>query len=179
MSIEQTCSKQQAGEASADINTHTPPAHIPSSCTPGTVLTGLAILKDAPEVIAKPDEEYPSWLWELANEPAMKTTFASTDAAEVIASESGSSSAFPATKGALRAKEKRAMKAKRAAQAAEDRAQAKAARIAKAAKGAEVPKAQQKAAEGRDPIEVERETQRALRKANRDRIRTNNFIQSS
>ncbi|KAG8912563.1 hypothetical protein FRC00_004251 [Tulasnella sp. 408] len=36
-----------------------------SSCLPGTVLEGLTWLKDQKPVIAKPDEEYPPWLWTL------------------------------------------------------------------------------------------------------------------
>ncbi|KAG1863617.1 mitochondrial ribosomal protein L37-domain-containing protein [Suillus subalutaceus] len=36
-----------------------------SSCPPGTILEGLNYLKGQPPVIALPDEEYPSWLWEL------------------------------------------------------------------------------------------------------------------
>jgi large subunit ribosomal protein L54 len=40
-----------------------------SSCAPGTVLTGLNILKDQPEVKALPDEEYPAWLWTILDKP--------------------------------------------------------------------------------------------------------------
>ncbi|KAG1734325.1 mitochondrial ribosomal protein L37-domain-containing protein [Suillus lakei] len=36
-----------------------------SSCPPGTVLEGLNYLKGQPPVIALPDDEYPSWLWDL------------------------------------------------------------------------------------------------------------------
>ncbi|KAG1791944.1 mitochondrial ribosomal protein L37-domain-containing protein [Suillus subaureus] len=36
-----------------------------SSCPPGTILEGLNYLKGQPPVIALPDEEYPSWLWDL------------------------------------------------------------------------------------------------------------------
>ncbi|EJT99198.1 hypothetical protein DACRYDRAFT_23811 [Dacryopinax primogenitus] len=41
-----------------------------SSCPPGTVLTGIQYLKDAPPVIAMPDTDYPAWLWTLLDEPA-------------------------------------------------------------------------------------------------------------
>jgi len=34
-----------------------------SSCPTDTVLEGLAYLKDQPPVVARPDEEYPAWLW--------------------------------------------------------------------------------------------------------------------
>ncbi|GJJ12292.1 hypothetical protein Clacol_006533 [Clathrus columnatus] len=36
-----------------------------SSCSSGTVLKGLAYLKDQPPVVALPDEEYPPWLWTI------------------------------------------------------------------------------------------------------------------
>ncbi|KAG8982429.1 hypothetical protein FRB90_006798 [Tulasnella sp. 427] len=36
-----------------------------SSCLPGTVLEGLTWLKDQKPILAKPDEEYPPWLWTL------------------------------------------------------------------------------------------------------------------
>lgn len=37
-----------------------------SSCPEGTVLKGLNYLKDEQPVVAKPDSEYPTWLWSLA-----------------------------------------------------------------------------------------------------------------
>lgn len=36
-----------------------------SSCPAGTMLAGVNYLKGQPPVLAKPDEEYPSWLWDL------------------------------------------------------------------------------------------------------------------
>ncbi|CAO1627938.1 unnamed protein product [Sympodiomycopsis kandeliae] len=153
------------------------PAHIPSSCPAGTPLNGLAILKEGPDVIALPDNEYPSWLWDLAVEPSMKTTYASLDASEVV-DTSSSTGGGAVTKGQQRAKEKREAKQKRAAQAALERNSAKLARIEKASKGSQVDvKLQKKVI--RDPLQVEEETKKALRKANRDKIRTNNFIRSS
>lgn len=38
---------------------------VSSSCPAGTVLTGLNYLKGEPPILAKPDEEYPAWLWDL------------------------------------------------------------------------------------------------------------------
>ncbi|KAG8947218.1 hypothetical protein FRC04_010941 [Tulasnella sp. 424] len=38
-----------------------------SACLPGTVLEGLTWLKDQKPVLAKPDEEYPPWLWSLTD----------------------------------------------------------------------------------------------------------------
>lgn len=43
-------------------------------------MRGLSILKDGPELVAKPDEEYPTWLWRLISDAAMKTTSASIEA---------------------------------------------------------------------------------------------------
>lgn len=37
----------------------------PSSCTPGTVLSGLNYIKNKPDIIALEDHEYPEWLWKL------------------------------------------------------------------------------------------------------------------
>ncbi|KAJ9122331.1 hypothetical protein QFC22_001752 [Naganishia vaughanmartiniae] len=54
--------------------TATPPSeppkftHSPSQIKPGTVLKDLSILKDKPDPIALPDEEYPAWLWTLTDE---------------------------------------------------------------------------------------------------------------
>lgn len=45
--------------------------HGVSSCPAGAVLTGLNYLKGEPPVLAKPDEEYPAWLWELTKPKAL------------------------------------------------------------------------------------------------------------
>ncbi|KAK0463556.1 mitochondrial ribosomal protein L37-domain-containing protein [Desarmillaria tabescens] len=42
-----------------------PSAAPKSSCPADTVLTGLNYLKGQEPVLAKPDEEYPDWLWTL------------------------------------------------------------------------------------------------------------------
>jgi large subunit ribosomal protein L54 len=36
-----------------------------SACAENTALPGLAWLKGQPEVVARPDDEYPAWLWAL------------------------------------------------------------------------------------------------------------------
>lgn len=36
----------------------------PSSCPPGTVLNGLNYFKGKADPVARPDEEYPDWLWD-------------------------------------------------------------------------------------------------------------------
>ncbi|KIO04305.1 hypothetical protein M404DRAFT_1000778 [Pisolithus tinctorius Marx 270] len=68
---------RQAGSASAEKKPSTaksatspspedlkPPI---SSCPAGTVLTGLNYLKGQPPVLAMPDADYPTWLWDLTN----------------------------------------------------------------------------------------------------------------
>ncbi|CEH16961.1 Ribosomal protein L37, mitochondrial [Ceraceosorus bombacis] len=80
-----------------------PPAGIVSSCPEGTVLKGLALLKDQPEPVALPDASYPTWLWSLAG-----TTGGGSDVTSLGAA---------ATKGELRIALKRAKKAKRLADA--------------------------------------------------------------
>jgi large subunit ribosomal protein L54 len=39
--------------------------HPPSAAKAGSVLKGVQILKDKPEVVALPDDYYPDWLWEI------------------------------------------------------------------------------------------------------------------
>jgi large subunit ribosomal protein L54 len=34
-----------------------------SGCPAGTVLNGLSYIKGKPDLVAKPDDEYPEWLW--------------------------------------------------------------------------------------------------------------------
>lgn len=36
----------------------------------GTVMKDLSVLKDKPDPVALPDEEYPAWLWTLTDEYA-------------------------------------------------------------------------------------------------------------
>ena len=42
-----------------------------SSCPKGTILKGINVLKDKSDPVAKADEEYPSWVWDLAKEKGM------------------------------------------------------------------------------------------------------------
>ena len=43
-----------------------------SSCPPGTVLSGLSVIKDQPDPIALPDDQYPSWLWTILDDANVK-----------------------------------------------------------------------------------------------------------
>lgn len=40
----------------------------PSSCLPGSKLSGLSYAKNKPEIYALEDSEYPDWLWGLLEE---------------------------------------------------------------------------------------------------------------
>ena len=48
-------------------------ADLPSAAPAGTVFTGLSIFKDKPDPVARPDHEYPSWLFELLDDPAFRS----------------------------------------------------------------------------------------------------------
>ena len=61
----------------------------PSSMKAGTVMKDLSVLKDKPDPIALPDEEYPEWLWSILDEP---TTSISQKPSK--ASEGGNASGF-------------------------------------------------------------------------------------
>jgi hypothetical protein len=43
-----------------------------SSCPPGTVLTGLSVIKDQPDPVALPDDQYPAWLWTVLDDDKVK-----------------------------------------------------------------------------------------------------------
>jgi large subunit ribosomal protein L54 len=43
-----------------------------SSCPPGTVLTGLSVIKDQPDPVALPDDQYPAWLWTVLDDNKAK-----------------------------------------------------------------------------------------------------------
>ncbi|KAI6115403.1 mitochondrial ribosomal protein L37-domain-containing protein [Pisolithus thermaeus] len=65
----------QTSRSSADKKASTTKSTVPpssedskppiSSCPAGTVLSGLNYLKGQPPVLAMPDEDYPTWLWDL------------------------------------------------------------------------------------------------------------------
>jgi Mitochondrial ribosomal protein L37 len=43
--------------------------HPPSSVKAGAALRGVQLLKNAPEIVALPDDYYPDWLWEFFEDP--------------------------------------------------------------------------------------------------------------
>jgi len=58
-------SKLSPNQPSKVASSTVEPTKTVSSCPAGTVLTGLNYLKGEPPILALPDEEYPSWLWDL------------------------------------------------------------------------------------------------------------------
>ncbi|KAJ7839557.1 mitochondrial ribosomal protein L37-domain-containing protein [Mycena olivaceomarginata] len=55
-----------ASKAAAKSAPQPPKKALPqSSCAPDTVLAGVNYLKGQAPVMARPDEEYPAWLWTL------------------------------------------------------------------------------------------------------------------
>ncbi|PAV23585.1 mitochondrial chloroplast ribosomal L54 L37 [Pyrrhoderma noxium] len=59
------CSSRPVSEENSESSKGTKSEASLSSCTEGTVLVGLNYLKGQPPVVAKKDEEYPPWLWDL------------------------------------------------------------------------------------------------------------------
>ncbi|KAF8843651.1 hypothetical protein BDN67DRAFT_1008830 [Paxillus ammoniavirescens] len=58
-------SKPTQSQLSKGASSTVEPTKTVSSCPAGTVLTGLNYLKGEPPILALPDEEYPTWLWDL------------------------------------------------------------------------------------------------------------------
>ncbi|KAM0332247.1 hypothetical protein ACHAQA_002523 [Verticillium albo-atrum] len=54
----------------------------PSSCPAGTVLTGLNYFKGKTDPVARPDEEYPEWLWDCLVFKTQEVNGADADAAD-------------------------------------------------------------------------------------------------
>jgi len=49
------------------------PTNFPASLQAGKVMQGLSVLKDKPDPVALPDDQYPAWLWTILDE-APKTS---------------------------------------------------------------------------------------------------------
>ncbi|EPQ31709.1 uncharacterized protein PFL1_01042 [Pseudozyma flocculosa PF-1] len=161
---------------------------IPSAAPPGTVLAGLSILKDKADPVALEDAAYPPWLFKLLDDPSIAS------ASSLAAFETAGMS-----KGEARAAAKRNAKLARAAQLAKEKAEAKA--------GAGLNKAAP-ATDGEFPVEglsseaisagladaavrgeidlqaetrerEEKERKKAMRKANKEKIKARNFVSAS
>ncbi|RSH92235.1 hypothetical protein EHS25_008650 [Saitozyma podzolica] len=76
-----------------------------SSVPAGTVLSGLSILKDQPDPVALPDDQYPAWLWTILDEPKASATSSSAPEVGGVSAPKGSAEAgrqFEAEKKRLR-----------------------------------------------------------------------------
>ncbi|CAD6907165.1 unnamed protein product [Tilletia controversa] len=166
-----------------------------SACPPGTVLSGLGIFKDRAEPLALPDEDYPTWLWSLIE------TNNTTNSGGLSIAGTGNM-----TKGELRVAQKKAMKELRQKAESAKRAATRAA-IAAAKKGAGKSGTQRAAvtaasqslgeevnidsmtqtydpavalAQAQQAAARDESRQRAeLRKANKAKIKSNNFLSAA
>ncbi|PKI84291.1 hypothetical protein MVES1_001735 [Malassezia vespertilionis] len=153
---------------------------LPSAAPAGTVFKGLSIYKNQPDPVALPDSEYPPWLWELLEDPAVKPTKTLMV---------GDIDTTGLSKGEARAALKRSAKVARAhvrrQQEKEAKEAAKLLSMSAAQKAAVAARAAAKAAEDARPktaVEVagqEKDARRALRKKNRAAIKANNFVRST
>lgn len=146
----------------------------------GTVFTGLSIYKDKPDPVAKPDSEYPSWLWDLLEDPAVvssKTLIAGdVDTTGMSKGEARAAYKRSAKLARQQLKKQQAAEAKEAARLLNMTPQQKAAAQAKAAAKAA------KDALPKTPTQVHEEelkTRRTLRKKNRASIKASNFVRSA
>ncbi|KAF9532821.1 mitochondrial ribosomal protein L37-domain-containing protein [Crepidotus variabilis] len=58
-----TSSAEKDGKKAKASDSAAAATSLRSSCVQDTVLTGVNYLKGQPPLVAKPDEEYPEWLW--------------------------------------------------------------------------------------------------------------------
>ena len=140
----------------------------------------MSIYKDKPDPVAKPDHEYPDWLWELLDDPAIKPK-----KALVV----GDVDTTGMSKGEARAALKRGAKMARAAAlqqaAAEAKEKARLERMTDSQRAAATAEADAKAREDAKPKslaeaeEKELAQRRALRKQRRDSIKSSNFVRAA
>ncbi|WFD18949.1 hypothetical protein MCAP1_001162 [Malassezia caprae] len=173
---------QRAGDAdgkagSCLLSTDAPDA--PSLAPAGTVFTGLSIYKDKPDPVALPDHQYPEWLFELLDDPAIKQSKAlmvgDVDTTGMSKGEARSALKRSAKMARAAAKKQAALEAKEK-QRLEKMTDAQRATALKAAeKAAEeaVPKTPS------DWFAKERSERRALRKTSRDGIKASNFVRAA
>ncbi|SHO77109.1 Uncharacterized protein MSYG_1449 [Malassezia sympodialis ATCC 42132] len=154
-------------------------ADAPSLAPAGTVFTGLSIYKDKPDPVALPDNQYPEWLFELLDDPAINQSKALMV---------GDVDTTGMSKGEARSALKRSAKMARAAakkQAAlEAKEKQRLERMTDAQRAAAL-KATEKAAEEAVPktpsdwFAKERSERRALRKSSRASIKASNFVRAA
>lgn len=170
----------RAGAGAAHVrfqNTGDKPADQPSVAPAGTVFTGLSIFKDKPDPVARPDSEYPPWLFELLDDPAIRPS-KSLNVGDV--DTTGMS------KGEARIAMKRAAKMARAEVKRKAQAEAReAARIERMKKQGVVPETPTETVVDEGPNTpgelraAELAQRRSLRKDNRASIKANNFVRST
>lgn len=154
-----------------------PPADKPSLAPAGTVFAGLSIFKDKPDPVARPDSEYPAWLFELLDDPAIS---------RAKALSVGDVDTTGMSKGEARIAMKRAAKharaeAKRKAQA-EAREAARIERLRASGKLKETSKEETAEKGPQTPGELrstELAQRRSLRRNNRAAIKASNFVRSA
>lgn len=170
-----------SSQTSADVPDAGAPVSLPSAAPPGTVLSGVSILKDRADPIALEDSQYPPWLFKLLEDPS-------------IAASSSVSAGKVLSKGEARIAARKQMKALRAERVANEKATAKAAERARRQKQTDphssavspesltvdaVSASQAAEAVHSDILRAEKEKRKALRKANREAIKASNFIKST
>ncbi|WFD22543.1 hypothetical protein MEQU1_001215 [Malassezia equina] len=143
------------------------------------VFTGLSIYKDKPDPVSLPDNQYPPWLFDLLEDPAIKQSKALMV---------GDVDTTGMSKGEARSALKRSAKMARAAAKKQAALEAKEKqRLEKMtdAQRAAVLKAAEKAAEEAAPktpsdwLVKERSERRALRKTSRAGIKASNFVRAA
>ncbi|WFD43356.1 hypothetical protein MPSI1_002017 [Malassezia psittaci] len=152
----------------------------PSVAPAGTVFAGLSIYKDRADPVAKPDHEYPNWLWDLLEDPAIKSS------KSLIA---GDVDTTGMSKGEARAAYKRSaklarqqLKRQQAAEAKEAARQLNMNPDQKAASQAKLAAQVAKETQPKSPSEQredELKARRTLRKKNRAAIKASNFVKST
>ncbi|KAN0061596.1 hypothetical protein ACQY0O_006443 [Thecaphora frezii] len=176
-----------AADAPATLASASPSAStssIPSAALPGTVLAGLSILKDKADPVALEDSAYPPWLFKLLDDPSIAS------ASSLAAFETAGMS-----KGEARAAAKRNAKLARAAQLAKEKAGAGMKKVSPAKEGEPPVEGQSNEAvaagvadaairgelgtEAETREREERERKKAMRKANKDKIKARNFVSAS
>ena len=150
-------------------------AEAPSAAPAGTVFTGLSIYKDKPDPVARPESEYPPWLFSLLDDPAIKSS-------KTVGA--GDVDTTGMSKGEARAALKRSAKAAR--QAAKKQAVAEAREAARRARrGEPLEEKREEVQEDKGPstpaeaFEIELRQRRELRKKNRASIKAANFVKST
>lgn len=172
----------------------------PSSCAAGTVLSGLSLYKDRADPIALPDEEYPEWLWTLLDDSSATSSVAGVTLESTAGLSKGEARIVQkrnmrAVRSAQRSQEAAAAAAAASSAAATQApnqtggapAGAGMSAVGALSDGEVAPPAGEAERlsgvaavliDGAETmsIEAEKEAKKALRKANREKIKARNFV---